>query len=237
MKTSVAKPTTQPASQIDNQPTSSPTQNWLDQGIETVLILAITLTPLLFSPLSQELFEFPKMIWVYLLAIAGLALILSKALTQHKVTLITHPLNRPLVIYGLVLMVSTLMSLNLYTSIMGYYSRFHGGLASLAAYLVLFYLTLIYLHPLTTRTQRIARLLWSWVIGSIIVSIWATAEHFGYSPSCWLLRGELDADCWVQDVQARVFATFGQPNWLAAYLITTIPVSLALHILKPTTRY
>ena len=230
MKTSAAKPTTQPVSQVDNQPTPSPTQNWLDQGIETVLILAITLTPLLFSPLSQELFEFPKMIWVYLLAIAGLALILSKALTQHKVTLITHPLNRPLVIYGLVLMASTLMSLNLYTSIMGYYSRFHGGLASLVAYLVLFYLALIYLHPLTTRTQRIARLLWSWVIGSIIVSIWATAEHFGYSPSCWLLRGELNADCWVQDVQARVFATFGQPNWLAAYLITTIPVSLALLI-------
>ena len=62
MKTSAAKPTTQPVSQVDNQPTPSPTQNWLDQGIETVLILAITLTPLLFSPLSQELFEFPKMI-------------------------------------------------------------------------------------------------------------------------------------------------------------------------------
>lgn len=230
MKTSVVKPKAAPINLVSNQPTSSPTQSWLDQGIETVLILAIALTPLLFSPLSQELFEFPKMVWVYLLAIAGLALILGKAITQHKFTLLVHPLNRPLVIYGLVLMVSTLMSLNLYTSIMGYYSRFHGGLASLSAYLVLFYLTLLYLQPLTTRTQRITRLLWSWVVGSIIVSIWAVAEHFGYSPSCWLLRGELNASCWVQDVQARVFATFGQPNWLAAYLITTVPVSLALLI-------
>ena len=228
MKTSVAKPKTIAANQIDNQPTQPHSQNWLDQGIETVLVLAVALTPLLFSPLSRELFEFPKMIWVYLLAIIGLALILGKSIAQRKFTIPTHPLNRPLVVYGLVFIISTLISLNLYTSVMGYYSRFHGGLASLAAYLVLFYLVLIYLQALPTRAQRTARLLWSWVIGSIIVSAWAIGEHFGYSPSCWLLRGELNADCWVQDVQARVFATFGQPNWLAAYLITTIPVSLAL---------
>lgn len=201
---------------------------WIEQGIETVLILAITVTPLLFSPLSRELFEFPKMVWVYLLAIIGLALLLAKSTMQSKMEVPIHPLQKPLLIYVLVFIVSTILSLSVYTSIMGYYSRFHGGLASLGSYLVIFYLALDYLQPSAERAARIAKLLWSWVASSVVVSVWAIAEHFGYSPSCWLLRGELNAACWVQDVQARVFATFGQPNWLATYFITSIPLSLAL---------
>ncbi len=230
-----------PKSTRPSQLTPSPTNStpvlahhfsWLDQGIETVLLLSIAVTPLLFSPLSHELFEFPKMVWVYFLAILGLGLLFGKSLTQSKLTIAVHPLSRPLVIYSLVLVVSTILSIDLYTSIMGYYSRFHGGLASLAAYVVLFYLALIYLLPPDSRRQRTAKLVWSWVMSSIVISAWAVAEHFGFSPSCWLLRGELNADCWVQDVQARVFATFGQPNWLAAYLLTSIPLSLGLLVVS-----
>jgi putative inorganic carbon (hco3(-)) transporter len=41
-----------------------------------------------------------------------------------------------------------------------------------------------------------------------------------------VITGQFDVACWVQDVQTRVFASFGQPNWLAAFLITTLPISL-----------
>ncbi len=33
-------------------------------------------------------------------------------------------------------------------------------------------------------------------------------------------------NCWVQDVQTRVFSTLGQPNWLAALLVALLPISL-----------
>ena len=56
------------------------------------------------------------------------------------------------------------------------------------------------------------------VLGGVLVALCAIPEHFGYSPSCAILVGRFAADCWVQDVQARVFATLGQPNWLAAYM-------------------
>jgi tetratricopeptide (TPR) repeat protein len=41
-------------------------------------------------------------------------------------------------------------------------------------------------------------------------------EHYG-----------IDKNIWVQDVQNRVFSTFGQPNWMASWLVAVIPLSIA----------
>jgi len=54
---------------------------------------------------------------------------------------------------------------------------------------------------------------------ALIVSIYGILEHFG-----------IDKHLWVQDVQNRVFSTLGQPNWLAAYLLTLIPIPLAFFL-------
>ena len=39
-----------------------------------------------------------------------------------------------------------------------------------------------------------------------------------------------NVSCWQQDVKSRVFATFGQPNWLAAYLEILIFIGLYFYI-------
>lgn len=49
---------------------------------------------------------------------------------------------------------------------------------------------------------------------TLISSIYGILEHFG-----------IDKDIWVQDVQNRVFSTFGQPNWMAAWLVAVLPLS------------
>jgi Flp pilus assembly protein TadD len=49
-----------------------------------------------------------------------------------------------------------------------------------------------------------------------IVSLYGILERLG-----------IDKHLWVQDVQNRIFSTLGQPNWLAAYLLTLIPLTLA----------
>ena len=48
-----------------------------------------------------------------------------------------------------------------------------------------------------------------------IVAFYAVAEHLG-----------IDKHLWVQDVQFRVFSTLGQPNWLAAYIVVLLPISM-----------
>lgn len=202
---------------------------WVDRTIEVILLLAFGLTPLVFTPLTNELFEFPKMVLVYFLAVIGLLLWGIKLVQQGHINLCGHPFIRMAGLFLFVTIISTILSLDIYTSIAGYYSRFNGGLASLLAYLFLFYLTLDYLKSgYDTFNRKLNRILWAWLIASVLVSIWAILEHFGIFPSCYILRGTWVTNCWVQDSQARVFATFGQPNWLAAYLAATIPLALAM---------
>ncbi len=286
----------------------------LDSLIQSILIIAIALTPLLFSLKFSELFEFPKMVLIYALALTGLFILATKWVIQQRIDLIKTPLTWPLLAFLAWLIITTIFSLHPYTSIAGYYTRFNGGLASYAAYAALFYLLLDQLvlenrkskienrnnsenknqnasslfsifyflfsrlsktstvqkliHRREVRTQATpqqqrceecpstdaprpqtvphaphscpprqgrnslltthlaAKLLTAWLISATIVSIWAILEHFGHDPSCLVINGTFGTNCWVQDVQARVFSTFGQPNWLATYLVATIPIGI-----------
>lgn len=76
------------------------------------------------------------------------------------------------------------------------------------------------------RKEELRGLLRTLLLAGIGTALYAFPEHFGLSPSCVIITGTWGVSCWVQDVQTRVFGTFGQPNWLAAYLITVIPLAL-----------
>ena len=153
----------------------------------------------------------------------------------------------PIALFALSQVAATAFSIHPHTSIFGYYTRFHGGLLSTFSYMILAY------GFATHIEKKDLRKLWlSLFTGGFLVSLIAIPEHFGHSFNCLLINSshQLDrvglggilssaqiwsnynASCWVQDVQNRVFATFGQPNWLAAYAVMLIPVGLihlALH--------
>jgi len=119
---------------------------------------------------------------------------------------------------------STIFSIDPHTSIFGYYSRFHGGLLSSVAYATLFMAAVS-----NFDRSDVKPLLKSLLFGSLGVVLYAVPEHFGVSPSCVLINGQFTTECWATNTNphARIFGTFGQPNWLAAYLIMTIPLALA----------
>lgn len=170
-------------------------------------------TPLFFTRFNNELFEFNKMLLVY-----GLTTLISgswvyQMLSERKLIFKRTPLDLPLIIFLFSQILSTLFSVDPHTSVWGYYSRLNGGLLSIISYLLLYWAFVSHINK-----SDISKFLKAMVIGGVLVALWAIPEHFGYSPSCALLVGRFAADCWVQDVQARVFATLGQPNWLAAYM-------------------
>jgi O-antigen ligase/Flp pilus assembly protein TadD len=203
----------------------------MDEFIQSILYLAVGLTPLLFTQRSSELFEFPKMVFVYGLALAALTLLLVKTFRNHRLFL---PAGITAISAGLLIawmIISGMLGLNFYTSLAGYYTRFNGGIASYIAYAILAIALIDQLASAPERKNKILwRLSWAWLTSATIVSIWGILEHFGHDPSCLVLAGNFGADCWVEDVQARVFATFGQPNWLATYLISAIPLGLVMTI-------
>lgn len=85
---------------------------------------------------------------------------------------------------------------------------------------------------LAAPQSPIRRLIYAILSSAVLVTLWGLPSHFGYDPTCLLFRGTFDVSCWTADFQpkARIFSTMGQPDWLAAYLATLIPVGLALFL-------
>lgn len=170
-------------------------------------------TPLFFTKFNHELFEYNKMMLVYGLTVIIVTCWLFKMLEVRKFILASTPMDIPLVIFYLSQVLSTIFSIDPHTSIWGYYTRSNGGLLSITSYILLFYALVS-----NFDSQQAIKFLKSALYGGVFVALYAIPEHFGVSLSCVIMVHEFSAGCWVQDVQARVFATLGQPNWLAAYL-------------------
>ncbi|MBI2587448.1 O-antigen ligase family protein [Candidatus Amesbacteria bacterium] len=172
------------------------------------LVLSV---PLIFLPNTSELFEFPKMIVTYLLTTVIAAAWVSDCILQKRLIFRRSLLDIPLLLFLIFELLSLIFSINPHTSWFGYYSRFNGGLASLLCYSLLYWVFVTYMDKKSTLFVIRYSL-----FAAVLVSLWGIAEHFG-----------ADADKWVQDVQNRVFSTLGQPNWLAAYLVSLIflPIS------------
>ncbi len=174
-------------------------------------------TPLFWTSVNFELFEFNKMLLVYFLTIIITTTWLLKMLATKTLIFKKTILNIPLLIFLLTNIFSTIFSIDRHTSVWGYYSRANGGLASTVCYLLLFFGLISNLDK-----KEIIKSIQAALYGGLVVALYAIPEHFGISPSCFILHQQFTAGCWIQDVQARVFATLGQPNWLATYLAMLI---------------
>jgi putative inorganic carbon (HCO3(-)) transporter len=183
------------------------------------LILSV---PLYFRFSNEELFEFNKMILVYGITLLIGSLWLVRMILEKKLVLKRTPLDFPIAVFVFSQIISTVFSIHPHTSLFGYYSRFNGGLLSTLAYVTLFYAFVS-----NIKKKDLGSFLLTAFISGLAVSLYGILEHFGHSVSCLVLPSNktFGVDCWVQDVQSRVFASFGQPNWLAAYVITLFPLS------------
>ncbi len=168
------------------------------------------------------------MLFVYAISVLIAATWILLSIQEKKILWRNHFLLPFMAVFLLSQILSTVFSIHIPTSLHGYYSRFHGGLLSSVAYLVLLQAAISLL-----RKKDVRPLIRSILVAALGVCLWAIPEHFGVSPSCFLISGEWNVQCWKQDVQSRVFASFGQPNWLAAYLLVTIPLGMWFWLTQP----
>ncbi|MCS7092626.1 MAG: O-antigen ligase family protein [Patescibacteria group bacterium] len=74
------------------------------------------------------------------------------------------------------------------------------------------------------------------LVTTTITSLIAVLEHFDISVTCSIIslinqeEINISNSCWANDVQSRVYSTFGQPNWLAAWLVAIMPISLYFYL-------
>ncbi len=209
-------------------------------------------TPLIFTPVNSELFEFSKMITVYLLTLIILLAWVTKMIIGRQFIFKRTFFDLPLIIFFLSQTLSTIFSHDLYMSLFGYYSRFHQGLFSITAFLILYWAFVsnigddsygfrtdnngsvekynIRKNPLETRldSARQVHENQSGYINKLILTIVASSlivAVYGLAQ-----HFGIDAFRWVQDVQFRVFSSLGQPNWLGAYLAIILMIAIGYYL-------
>ncbi|OGM33726.1 hypothetical protein A2962_01830 [Candidatus Woesebacteria bacterium RIFCSPLOWO2_01_FULL_39_61] len=178
--------------------------------------------PLVFYHKTSEVFEFNKMVTTYFITILIVSFWIIKMVIAKKIIFRRTALDIPILFFLVSQTLSTLISVDQRTSLLGYYSRFNGGLFSSISYAILYWGLVSNLD--FGQTKKLIKVIFA---SLLISSIWAVFEHFGHSFSCYLFPEyrTFDVSCWVQDVAWRVYSTFGQPNWLAAYLAALIPLT------------
>src|SRR3989344_6538731 len=211
----------------------------INKAIEILFYGLFITVPLAMHPKTNELFEFNKMWLVFIYSLLLFFLWCSKMIIQKRFEVRRTPFDIPLLLFLLSQIISTVISLDPHTSFWGYYSRFNGGLLSTISYIFLFYAfaTNILTPDKEESLKRTYKMLFSAVVSAVLVSLWGLPSHFGYDPTCLVFRGTFDVSCWTEAFQpkVRIFSTFGQPNWLAAYLAILLPISIAFAI-KPLAR-
>lgn len=206
--------------QVNRQKTADILQKLIFVGFNLLFFL----TPFIFTWMNQELFEFSKMLFVYAMTSILVGLWSIRMLVEQKIIFKTSKLDYFLLAFLISQVISTIFSLHTRTSWFGYYTRFNGGLLSTITYIVLFYAFISNINK-----NQLKAIFSSLLLAALLISLYAIPEHFDHSPSCWLITQKFDANCWSENnnPRYRVFATFGQPNWLAAFLIAIIPLNIS----------
>lgn len=165
-------------------------------GLFGLLLLA---TPMIFSNNTNELYEFPKTFFIYFVGIT-ICLIFAIKLVVFPARVVMP--NKRFLFLLLSFGVATLFSSHLYTSLWGYYTRFNGGLVSVAIFFALFVVAIN-----TFDAKHFNALLLLPLLGAFPINVYAIFQYF--------FMGE-----------QRVYSTLGQPNWLAAYMVMLLPLIL-----------
>jgi len=167
---------------------------------------------------TSELFEFNKMLFIYLVAILIFFIWSLKMILVKKIIIKKTFLDIPIWLFLLSQLISTFFSIDFHTSVFGYYGRFNGGLLSIVCYLVFYYAFVSNYQDFGKNfLEKLFKII---LVGSLIVILWGLPGKFGYDLSCFLFSGQLNNSCWTAQFKPaeRLFSTLGQPNWLGAYL-------------------
>lgn len=202
----------------------------VNKTLKILYILLFSFTPLIMLRDTSELFEFNKMIFIYLIAILVLFIWGLKMILNKKIILNKTPFFWVIILFILSQVVSTIFSIDFHTSLFGYYGRFNGGLISIITYLFLFAAFVSNFDKKFLYTLLKASL-----ISSFLVILWGLPGMLGHDLSCLVFTGSFDNGCWTDQFKPaeRMFSTFGQPNWLGAYLSINFFIGLYFFVVSP----
>ena len=192
-------------------------------ALEFLWLTTVFLVPLFFNPASHQAFYLNKVLLFQFLVLIMMAITIGEWICRVKgikgiinKDVITSPLHLCIIIFGIVAIITTVMSISPSISFWGSYARRAGLLTLLCG--ILFFL--IISSHINTRRQ-VYRIVYVVLISSAIVSFIGIVQSyfpgilFGYQPGT---RG--------------VYSTMGNPLALSVFLAMIIPFNIMLILKK-----
>ncbi|MHB8842388.1 MAG: O-antigen ligase family protein [Candidatus Aquicultor sp.] len=205
----------------DSEPLSAGTrlETWLYFGL---LALVIAL-PLVMTPyLSADAFDIAKLMALRLISLGIVGIWAFRVAIQKERRIRWSKLDVLLLLFLVLVTVSTIFSLQPSLSVLGKYRRYE-GLLTFINYAAIYFLALQSFSSFE-RIRALSRLLS--LIGGV-VSIYGLAQFMGFDPVAW--PGQ-QFELW------RSFSTFGNPDMLGGFLVLAFPAALASYLDAKSTR-
>ncbi|MEW6102988.1 MAG: tetratricopeptide repeat protein [bacterium] len=179
-----------------------------------ILLLSFTAfaIPLYYDYSINNIYVLPKVVLMRHLTIILLGLFFFRTILL-KAKIEKPCFFYPILSFFITSSIATTQSLNPYVSLFGCYSRYE-GLTSLLNYILLFYLAFFFIR----KGYRVRIFLASCVISGILCGGYGFLQHFNKDPN-WL-------------VEMGESSTFGNRNFLSAYLVLLCPLSFSLFLLS-----
>ena len=122
--------------------------------IKTSIYLAVFLIPLAWSPWTFEAFEFSKQYVMFFTVFAGIIAWFSYMIYDKKeIRIFVSPLDIAVVGFVVVAFISTLFSVDSYSSMFGSYSRFTDSFINLLSFTGLYFLIRSHVPELVSRVS------------------------------------------------------------------------------------
>ncbi|MGR3178853.1 MAG: tetratricopeptide repeat protein [Candidatus Anammoxibacter sp.] len=187
---------------------------YCDQIIVAVLIFLIFALPIFFDVRLNSTFDLGKVGMMLFFGLIIMSLWLIRIIYTNKFEFPSTPLNLPVLAYIVITIIATIFSINPYMSLMGGYKRYE-GLIETCTYIFIFFAIIRFIN-----TERRLHLVINVIVfTAVITSLYGFMQYFGHDPYLWSMSS-----------RSRVFSTFGNPVFFSAFLITTLPLSLALYL-------
>lgn len=178
-----------------------------------IILFALIVTPSLMFVNLVEGYELPKTIFVTIILLLGIIGKRPKLTSKEKKYFKFSYLELGVYGYLSLYLIATIFSVDIGTSLFGYYGRFAGSLVFVSAIL----LFLVNSVPILKETRQ-SNLFSMVSVGSVIPIFYSYVQLFN-----------LDS---LSQTSNRIISTFGQPNWLGSYLVIILLINAISYVEK-----
>ncbi len=189
-------------------------QRFAKKAGELSVLFIVLMVPVIFFTKTNDVFEINKMYVFRVITSFAVFMYLIAALYEKKLAFMKTALDFPILALAVSSVLSTIFTINHNVSIFGVYEDYE-GILTVINYLLFYYVVVIY----GAGKHFTGKVIGIIAIATFVVALYGIAQNF-----------HVDFVKWNPETYnpGRFFSTLGNPNFLAAYLVETIPILFIL---------